>query len=439
MPVEIVMPKLGLNMTEGKLVEWLHKEGDVVHKGEPLFVVETEKVTIEAEAPADGVLGRILVLAGETVPVGHVVALLVQAGEPPLQEDVAGVRAPPAAEEKTNRVASEAPRGRADRQRFIASPKARRLAREHGVDLKNLSLQVGGRRISAEDVELEIAQRRREKLIKASPVARRLASERGVDLAQVKGTGVDGRITRSDVERYLERSRPEEGRKGEIPYQELPLEGPRAVIARRMHASLHTMAQFTLHAMVDATALVEFRARLKVQAEDGTAPSLDAILARLTAQALREHPQLNARLVGQKIHLLQEIHIGIAVDTPAGLLVVVVRDADAKSLAEIDGELRSLVERARNGKARPDEVSGSTFTISNMGHLGIDAFTPIINPPEAALLGVGRIREELVVHEGKVAQRHRMTLSLTVDHRIVDGAPAARFLQHLAQLINEVG
>jgi pyruvate dehydrogenase E2 component (dihydrolipoamide acetyltransferase) len=206
-----------------------------------------------------------------------------------------------------------------------------------------------------------------------------------------------------------------------------------------MHASLHTMAQFTLHAMVDATALVEFRARLKVQAEDGTAPSLDAILARLTAQALREHPQLNARLVGQKIHLLQEIHIGIAVDTPAGLLVVVVRDADAKSLAEIDGELRSLVERARNGKARPDEVSGSTFTISNMGHLGIDAFTPIINPPEAALLGVGRIREELVVHEGKVAQRHRMTLSLTVDHRIVDGAPAARFLQHLAQLINEVG
>ncbi len=220
----------------------------------------------------------------------------------------------------------------------------------------------------------------------------------------------------------------------------IPIDGVRAVIAERMSKSLQSMAQLTLHSEIDASGLVVYRERLKKEAEKTGAPvpSYNAILISAVARALKEHPRLNARQVEDQIQLLKEIHIGLAVDTETGLLVIVVRDADRKSVSAIHQELAALTERALARKSMPDDLTGSTFTISNLGMLGIDGFTPIINPPEAAILGVGRIQEKLVIQNGRIAQIPVMTLSLTHDHRLVDGAPAARFLQSIGAQIAQL-
>jgi len=419
MPVEVVMPKLGLNMTEGIVAGWLRKEGDPVRKGEPLFIVETDKVTVEAEAPANGILGRILVAEGETVPVRQVVALLLTEGEESL----------PAATPVIHREARTASRDEGDRTLTLPAS---------SLAPSDASAREGDREVNA------------------SPVARRMARENGINLALVRGTGGEGRVTREDVKRFLaergvgagtgssiEAPGPRLGREQDgIRKVGKPLDvaGVRAVIADRMMKSLHTTAQFTLHSEVDGTALVEFRENLKAQAEaaSGRPPSYDAILVHLISMALREHPYLNATQVGNAIHLFDEIHVGVAVDTPGGLFAVVVRNADRKTVQEIEKELGERAERARHGMAMPDDLTGSTFTMTNLGSVGIDGFTPIINPPEAAVLGVGRIAPKLVIQEGKVAQRYRLTLSLTIDHRIVDGAPAARFLQRLAEMMDQL-
>ena len=222
--------------------------------------------------------------------------------------------------------------------------------------------------------------------------------------------------------------------------QALPINGVRAVIAERMTLSVQSTAQLTLHSEVDASGLVNSRERIKADAqrESSPVPSYNAILISLVARALHEHPRLNARQEGQTIRLLPEVHVGLAVDTEAGLVVVVVRDADQKSIIDIHQELGILTKRALVGKSQPDDLSGSTFTITNLGIFGIDGFTPILNPPEVGILGVGRIAERPVIQDGKIVQCPIMTLSLTIDHRLVDGAPAARFLQTLATRVAEL-
>lgn len=474
MPVEIVMPKLGLNMTEGVVTSWLKKEGEPVRKGEPLFVVETDKVTIEVEAPADGVLGKIFVPVGERVPVRRVLALLFARGEEPMHlESHIGseVEIHEGSQVKT-RESQAADLGSFGSRGILASPRARRLAREHGVDLMQVQQAAGGRRISSDDVERFVTQRAtggmswqagRAPAVRgrttsgssvgrvASPVARKLAQKHGVDLEHVRGSGAGGRITREDVERYLAETAtsgpgaplPEsEAKVTPTGHQEdigetVPITGVRAVIAERLTKSLQSTAQFTLHSQIDATRLVEYRQHLKEKETDGNkqVPSYNAILVWLVGKALREHPYLNAREVGEAIQLLKQVNIGVAVDTPAGLVVTVVRSADQKTPQEIEAELTEKIGRAKQGKSTPDDLSGSTFTVTNLGYVGVDAFTPILNPPEVGILGVGRIREQLVIENGKVATRHQVTLSLTVDHRLVDGAPAARFLQRLAEMI----
>jgi pyruvate dehydrogenase E2 component (dihydrolipoamide acetyltransferase) len=258
-----------------------------------------------------------------------------------------------------------------------------------------------------------------------------LAREHGIVLEELRGSGPDGQIVQADVERLIQARQA-------VPTQpasySIPIDGVRAVIARRMSESVQSTAQVTLHTEVDATALVEHRRSLKAQAgagASGDVPSYNALLVMLVARALREHPRLNASQEGETIRLKDQANVGLAVDTEAGLMVVVIKGAERKTAAEIEAELKILVERAVSKKSLPEDLEGSTFTITNLGMYGIDGFTPIINPPEMAILGVGRIVEKLVILNSKVAQRHMLSLSLTFDHRLVDGAPAARFLQTL--------
>jgi pyruvate dehydrogenase complex dihydrolipoamide acetyltransferase long form len=402
MPTEVVMPKLGLNMSEGLLVEWLKKEGDQVKRGEALFIVETDKVTTESPAQVDGVLSKILVEAGQIVPVRAVVAVLTAAGE----ENGSGDVTPSASQ-------SSQP-AQATSQTTLTPAAVPTPARP-------------GR-------------------VLASPLAKKLAQEHHLDLANIPGSGPEGRISQEDVERYIQAQQIGNNKTGTATQAEqpqsaaIPMEGVRAVIAERMFTSLQSMAQLTLHSEIDATGLVAYRERMKKDAGQNSAavPSYNSILVSTVAKVLKDHPRLNARLAEGHIQLLNEIHVGLAVDTEAGLMVVVVRDADRKSVSQIHAEFVALTERALAHKSMPDDLTGSTFTITNLGMFGIDAFTPIINPPEAAILGVGRIQEKLVIQDGKVAQVPALVLSLTFDHRLVDGAPAARFLQSVGTQIGQL-
>jgi len=386
MPSDVVMPKLGLNMTEGLLVEWLKKEGDPVKKGDLLFSVETDKITTEAEANVDGVLAKILVAAGETVPVRTVVGLIIAPGETLTAETI---------------------------------------------NLNTIAAPVESPAVKPAETAVAPASSKPRGEVLASPIAKRMAAEKGIDLAMVKGTGPDGRISLEDVERALAEGvtagagKPAESRGVKI-------EGVRAVIAERMLSSSQNTAQVTLHTETDVSAMVAYRQKLKA-AEVQHVPSFNAILASVTAQALKEFPYMNAVQDGNVIKFLEKVNVGVAVDTDAGLVVVVVPNTEKKDPQAVQAELTPLIERALARKSQPDDLSGGTFTITNLGGFGVEGFTPIINPPELAILGVGRIIEKLVILDGKVAQRSMMTLSLTFDHRLVDGAPAARFLQAVAE------
>jgi pyruvate dehydrogenase E2 component (dihydrolipoamide acetyltransferase) len=258
-------------------------------------------------------------------------------------------------------------------------------------------------------------------------MAHKLAKEHGINLAEVKGTGPRGRITEKDVLAFIEARKPPTLRRA------IPFIGVRQMIAERMTESLRTMAQVTITTEVDVTELVRLREQLKADFD----LTYTDLVVKAAARALKEHPLLNATLVGDEVHLLEEVHIGVAVALEEGLIVPVVRDADKKTLQEIAQETRRLAEGAREGTLTVDEVTGSTFTVTNLGMYGVDVFTPIINPPEAGILGVGRIVERPAIHEGQIVKRLLMKLSLTFDHRIVDGAPAADFLQTLREMLEQ--
>jgi pyruvate dehydrogenase E2 component (dihydrolipoamide acetyltransferase) len=268
----------------------------------------------------------------------------------------------------------------------------------------------------------------------ATPVAKRIAEEEGLDLRSVVGSGTSGRITRQDVENALESKAdiqlpaPDE--------KSIPVKGVRALIAERMLNSSQSTASLTLHMEVDVTRLVKFRQARK-ESGHSVMPSYNAIIISLVSKALVEHPFMNAKLEGGFIEMRDKINIGLAVDQPDGIRVIVINDADQKSIDQIQMDMISLIDRVQSKTSLPDDLTGGTFTITNLGVYGIDRFTPILNPPETGILGIGRISEQLVLKEGKIAQRSMMTLSLTFDHRVIDGAPAARFLQTIVHLIEE--
>jgi pyruvate dehydrogenase E2 component (dihydrolipoamide acetyltransferase) len=369
MPVEVVMPKFGLTMQEGTIQRWFKAEGERIEAGQPLFEVETEKVLYEVEVPTGGWVAKLLYPAEATVPCAQVVAVIAVEGEDPVAV---------AARYASHAVAHKfADAHRAAPGREVAAPAADRIV--------------------------------------ATPAARKLAKEHHIDLAALRGSGPGGRITREDVEAALVAA---SMRTAE------PLRGMRKAIAERMWKSLQSAAQLTITTEADVTTLVERREHLKAQ----FAVTFTDLIVEAVAGALREHPRLRVTSEGDAIQRHDDINIGIAVALDEGLIVPVIAKADQKPLQQIAEESRSLAERARAGTLGIDAVSGGNFTITNLGMYGVDAFTPIIHQPQVAILGVGRIVQKPAVHEGRVAIRSMMTLSLTFDHRIVDGAPAAAFL-----------
>jgi pyruvate dehydrogenase E2 component (dihydrolipoamide acetyltransferase) len=410
--VEVTMPKFGLTMTEGTIQKWFKNEGDTIKAGEAIFEVETEKVLYEVECTATGTVAKLLYPIEAVVAVGLPVAVIAEAGE-----NVAEVAARYGGGGPTTQAAA-APS-------VTAAPSAANAA--------PAAASTSGRREGAP----------------VTPAARKLAQENGLDVSQIVGTGPGGRITREDVEKAIaDRAKapaptaapaatpvaaptPRPAAAPAAVGQSIPLRGMRKVIAERMHKSLQSSAQLTITTEVDVTQLID--RRQEVQREFNA--TYTDFIVQACAHALKQHPRMNSTLEGETIRHLEQISVGIAVALEEGLIVPVVPNTDKKSLKEIAQEARGLAEKARAGKLTLEEVSGGTFTVSNLGMFGVDGFTPIINTPQIGILGVGRIVEKPIIYRGEIAKRSMMVLSLTFDHRIIDGAPAGAFLQTVADLL----
>ncbi len=462
MPTEITIPRLGWSMEEGTLTEWLKSDGQWVERGEMLFVLEGDKAAQEIESFESGVL-RIPPdgpRPGDTVKVGQVIGFLVEQGAAaPFERPAAERQAVESEPMDPPAIASPPP---------AAGPAARRVARELGVDLAHATGTGRGGRILAADVRHLVAGPRasghpshpgpRDALPAeansasvsaghylaektspsesprrsvASPRARRIARELGIDWTLLHGTGRGGRVRERDVRAAAEQAPP------------ATASSRRRTIADRMVASLRATAPVTLTSRASAANLLNLRAQFKVAAAgceaslpEAAAPSLTELLVKLAAAALARHPEINSRWEGEQSVRLSDIHIGVAVDDDSGLVVPVVHDVPKLGVRQIAARLRELVEKARSRRLTADEMSGGTFTITNLGMFGIDAFTPILNPPQTAILGVGAIRREpVILADDRIVPGNLMTLSLTFDHRVIDGAPAARFLRTLVETI----
>ena len=450
MPREIYLVKVGMTMTEGMVSEWFIADGTEVKKGEMLYALETEKVNLDVDAEADGTVKH-LVEAGVTLEPGDVVGYIFEQGEsiPDVlpgatsQPEVV-VSAEPVAVESTAPMAVEA----VVSDGFVkASPAARRLAKELDVNYQALQGTGPGGRIVEADVQsaasgqtasqqpaVAAIQSQSSANIKASPLAKRIAEQRAIDLSQVRGTGPGGRIVQSDVENLGASIAQASGpAAGDI----VPVKGMRKTIAQRMHQSLQDSAQLTM----DMAAVMEDAVKLReqlIREWDGVArPTFTDLVIKASAKALHKHPLMNSQFGDTGIQLLNEIHVGIAVALPEGLVVPVVRHADQLSLKEIAIESARLATSARNGTLGLDDYAGGTFTISALGMFGVDSFTPIINQPQSGILGVNRILDG-VAWEGETPVRQKqMNLSLTWDHRVLDGAPAAEFLQTVVEYLSE--
>jgi pyruvate dehydrogenase E2 component (dihydrolipoamide acetyltransferase) len=467
MPTEVLVPPLGQTVDVVKLVSWYKNEGDTVQQGEPLFVIETDKATLDVEAPSHGILRHVTAAPGDDVKALSAIALIAAPGEA-LKVEVeieakAEVQSVPHSASTSTLISASTSR------RFV-SPRARRLAEAEGAPLDAILPTGPEGAIIERDVRAYLTQVKAEAQVETprrtdlftstsasplasiTPVARRMAEEAGLDWRSLAGSGPRGQIVREDVESAVEESK----RTGKLeswristlphppspthplspfaeqPVDSIPFTGLRGLIAERMVASHSQTAPVTLTAEADASALVELRRQL---AADGVQAAYNDLLLYVLARALREHPRLNASLDGETIRVWQHIDIGLATDTDRGLLVPVVRDVGSKGVSQLAAGTADLVMRARAGKCAPEELRGSTFTLTNLGMFGIDAFTPLINQPECAILGVGRIKARPVVVGDQIVARQTVWLSLTFDHRLVDGGPAARFLQRVVQLV----
>ena len=392
MATEVIMPKLGLLMTEGVVVKWLVADDQPVERGKPIVNIMTKKITYQVVAPTDGIL-RHAAQVNEKVMIGEPLAFITAPGEP------------------------------------VPATRRRTLAAAQSATLS-----------STARVALPLVKAAPDRFVLASPWARYLARELGVGLADLEGTGPDGSVVGRDVLHFSEQRHKAIAKEqwkfptpteASMPARIVPFTGMRRMIAERMTESLHTMAQATLNAEVDVTEML----RVRKQAFPQSAPTHADVIIKAVAMALKTHPQLNAILLGDEIELIQDIHIGIAVQLEDGLLVPVIRNADRRTVAEIAQETRRLIQAARTSTLTVDDATGSTFTVTDLGVHGIDSFVPIINPPEAAILGIGRIVKKPVVFKGKIVSRFMMMLCLAFDHRVVDGTPAAAFLRTVSRLL----
>ena len=404
MAFEIVMPKMGLTMEEGTILSWLKKEGDAVTQGETILQIETDKVTIDIEAPASGRMGAILSPQGATVPIGQVITHVLVAGE---EEPAAAAVSIPPAERATTPEASAG-----------VAPSARRA-------------------------------------VAASPVARRVAGELGVDLNTVVGSGPQGRIMEEDVRcaavvpclgkgAEAQRSRvaeasPPASPPGVVSRSVRPAQGVRRITAERMTHSFTTTPHFYLSVEADAGSLVKMRERLLAPLEQkaGARVTISDLLVKIVAQTLEEHPEVNAVWDGNGVRSLDTIDVGLAAATDRGLIVPVLRDVNHKSLVQLVRERSALVDKARAGALSLQDVEGGSITLSNLGAFAVDQFSAIINPPQAAILAVGRIKERPFAVEGQLTLRPTVFLTLSIDHRVLDGAQAAQMFSRLVALVEE--
>ena len=430
MATPVLMPLMGMTMEEGIVSKWLVEAGATVTKGQEILEFETDKINATVEAPEDGVLGGLTAQPGDAVPVQGVLAYILEPGEePPAAE------APPAAAPEP--AAAPAPAAPMPAPAAPSPAAAPAPAPAPVVAAAPVAAAADGR-------------------IKSSPLARRIARELGVVIAGLAGSGPGGRIIERDVRAAAVApavaAAPTVAVAPAIPTPAIPaaigepaagttipVAGVRKVIAERMLQSLQESAQVTLVTEVDGRRFHELRTELAARHEPalGFKISYNDLLIRVCAHALREHPRANASLDGEVIRLHDAVNVGLAIEAGGDLVVANVKQADRKSLVEIASDLRGVVERARANQLALDDITGGTFTISNLGLYGIDAFTPVLNPPESAILGVGALREKAVARDGEVVAQLSVTLSLTFDHRIIDGAPAARFLARIRELIEQ--
>jgi pyruvate dehydrogenase E2 component (dihydrolipoamide acetyltransferase) len=431
MAVEIVMPRMGLTMEEGTVVAWLKQENQHVAAGEPLLEIETDKSTVEIEAPAAGIMSRILASPGETVPVGQVIGYLIKDGEDPTADTSrpAITQGPAAVQAGAVLAPSQTIPDRDGKTRV--SPAARKLARQLGVDLADITGTGPGGRVVAWNVQAYSEQltAQTKGVKKASPIAKRMAQELAVDLSSVQGTGLSGRITRTDVERSVQAS-PQPGVVAALTRQQ-------RIMAERMSASFRSAPHFYLHVDVDMRGLVTLRQKLqpRLQERYGIHLTFTDLLVKYCALVLKQHPKLMAQWSEQGLVQPDGVNIGVAMDTSSGLIVPVIQHADELGLVDISRRRQELAERAQAGKLLPQDLELGVFTLSNLGMFGIDSFDAILNPPQAGILAVGRIKERAIVSEGSIVAAPMMNLSLSVDHRVLDGATAARFLGQLVELI----
>jgi len=444
MPEEIVMPRLSDTMEEGTIAQWLKHEGDVVHRGEAILEVETDKATMPLEAYSEGVIQKILQPEGTTVPIGTVIGLLAKVGE---------VVAPsPAATGGQARSAAAAPA--ADKQ--AASPRDAEMPAGPAVAAQPAP--------SGQPSDNGAASNGAGGRLKATPLARNLARQHNIDLAVVgaQGSGPGGRIVRLDIERYMAQQgaagaaqpAPAQAQPAPAPAQAAATQSPepaaapdgvefkkptriQQVMARRLVESKTTVPHFYVQNEVDMAAAADLRKQLQGALGDEGKVSYNDIVIKACALALRAMPEVNTQWRDGQFALLSAVNIGMAVNIPDGLVVPVIRDADHKTLREISAEARALAAKGREGKLAPREMEGGSFTVSNLGMFDVEEFQAIVNPPESAILAVGSIQEKPAVVDGQVVVRPRMKLTLSVDHRVIPGVPAAQFLQKVKQLLQE--
>jgi pyruvate dehydrogenase E2 component (dihydrolipoyllysine-residue acetyltransferase) len=414
---QVTLPRLGQGMESGTIVRWLKSEGDQVEKGEPLYELDTEKVTQEVEADASGVLLKILAGEGEEIEVGKAIAVIGEEGEdvpdaePEAKEEPAEAEAEEKKEEEPKEAAPKSENGRPEEP----EPEAPAAAEPQADD--------GGR-------------------VKASPLARRIAREKGIDLRSLRGTGPEGRIVAEDVERAeaapaAAAAAPAAAPAGEA--EVIPLTGMRKTIARRMTEAWEAPA-FQITMTADMSAAIRLREALVARMAEGDAkPTYSDILTKVCAVALMRHRAVNALFAGDEIHLQPTANVGIAVAIPNGLVVPVLRSCETKTIPQLAAERADVVKRTRENKLKQDDLEGGTFTISNLGMFGVERFVAVLNPPQAAILAVGAIEERAVVRDGELAARPVMEMTLSCDHRSVDGATASEFLRTVKQFLEEPG
>ena len=411
MSSQVTLPRLGQGMESGTIVRWLKSEGDRVEKGDPLYELDTEKVTQEVEADASGVLLKILAGEGEEIDVGKPVAVIGEEGEDysPSESDDSKDEE----EQPTEAVSGSEDRGSEE----VATPSTPEPQVAE-------SIEDGGR-------------------VKASPLARRIARERGIELSAISGTGPEGRIVAEDVERAEKAPAPAAAPDravapvGEV--EAIPLTGMRKTIARRMTEAWEAPA-FQIAMTADMSAAIRLREKLVERMAEGEAkPTYSDILAKVSAVALMRHRAVNALFAGDEIQIQPTANVGFAVAVPNGLVVPVLRSAETKTISQLAAERTEVVGRIRDGKLRQEDIEGGTFTISNLGMYGVERFVAVLNPPQAAILAVGAIEERAVVSDGELAARPVMELTLSCDHRSVDGATASEFLRTVKQFLEEPG